>query len=99
MTGSDLTTAVSVGNGTLPVNITFWVNVTNGSALPAGWTVNLDTDNGTLLENASQNASTSLTGSFGCGPEFLTNPANAAGMCPWVASYFLEADPGNSVSM
>ncbi|MCI4369906.1 MAG: PKD domain-containing protein [Thermoplasmata archaeon] len=96
VTGSDLTTAVSVGNGTLPVNITFWVNVTNGSALPAGWTVNLDTDNGTLLENASQNASTSLTGSFGCGPEFLTNPANAAGMCPWVASYFLEADPGGT---
>jgi hypothetical protein len=96
VTGSVVTTAASVGNGTLPVNITYWVNVTNTTALPASWTVDLWTDNGTLLQVSSQNASTSVTGSFGCGPSFGTKPPNAAGRCTWVASYLITADPGGT---
>jgi hypothetical protein len=89
--GSDLATAVAVGNGTRPVNITFWLNVTTPSALPRGWTVDLWTDNGTLVQNSSQNVSTSVTAAFGCGASNPTNPPNAAGTCVWTASYLLTA--------
>lgn len=91
---SVLTTAVTVGSGSLPVNLTFWVNLTNTSIFPAGWHLDLWTDNGTLVETFSQNLSTNVTARFGCGASTPTNPPNTLGQCTWTASYLVTASPG-----
>ncbi|MCI4355807.1 MAG: PKD domain-containing protein [Thermoplasmata archaeon] len=96
VTGSIITTASRVANGSLPVNITYWVNVTNRSALPANWTVDLSLNNGTSTLVTSQNASTSGTASFGCGPSTPTNPPKPSGVCTWAASYLVTAQPNGS---
>jgi PKD domain-containing protein len=94
--GSILTTGVAIGNGTLPVNITYWVNVTNTSALPSNWTVDLSVNNGSSFLITSQNASTSGTASFGCGPTNPTNPPAADGVCTWAADYLVTASPNGT---
>jgi hypothetical protein len=96
VTGSVITTSSQVANGSLPVNITYWVNVTNSSALPANWTVDLSLNNGTSYLVTSQNASTFGTASFGCGPSNPTNPPKPSGVCTWAASYLVTANPNGS---
>ncbi|MCI4327881.1 MAG: hypothetical protein L3K16_09710 [Thermoplasmata archaeon] len=48
VTGTLIQTSVAIGYGSLPVPIAFFVNLTNGSAFPSNWSVDLWTDNGTL---------------------------------------------------
>ncbi|MCI4327882.1 MAG: PKD domain-containing protein [Thermoplasmata archaeon] len=37
-----------------------------------------------------------MTALFGCGPTYVTDPPNAAGVCTWTASYLITATPGGS---
>jgi hypothetical protein len=91
---SPVAMSAAVGPGPGPVNVTFWANVTQPSALPAGTLLWLVANNGTASASSRTNSSAvNLTESVLCAPPVEFVPPS--GTCTFTAWLSLIGPPGS----